>query len=287
MHAGPAALLFAVALAALESRAAPPVAFVADVRGNATIEGNGPLTFLAELPPGTRVLLGTNAMAAITYALSGAEYSIAGPGQFLVGLAEVVAERGASPRHRSVTALGDSTVVAKAAHTATASLRMRGLPPKPPPAMLEYPVSTRVSSLRPQMRWRATPGEEYTVVVQDAAGRDFWRGRGKAAGIKPDVALAAGARYSWSVKGAGGAIAEAHFETLPQEAIRRAERSRHGRQREADLRSCRFYVDVVNDPDNCGVDWCPLAAHSLGGGAAFDNNQYFLVQSCAHGIDGQ
>jgi hypothetical protein len=38
-----AAALLATALAA---QAASPVAFVADIRGNATVEGNGRLTFL-------------------------------------------------------------------------------------------------------------------------------------------------------------------------------------------------------------------------------------------------
>src|SRR6187402_553678 len=109
MRTGSAALLLAVGLAALAAGAAP-VAFVADIRGAATIEGNGPLTFLAELPAGTRVLLGTHAAAAITYAASGAEFSITGPGQFLVRAEEVVAEKGAAPKRRAVVALSDSAV---------------------------------------------------------------------------------------------------------------------------------------------------------------------------------
>ena len=51
-----AALAFAVAAAA---QAADPVAFVADLKGNATIEGDGKVVFLAELAPGTRLLLGS------------------------------------------------------------------------------------------------------------------------------------------------------------------------------------------------------------------------------------
>ena len=61
-----AGVLLAAALAA--GAAGPPVAFVADIRGSATIEGNGRLGFLAELSPGTRLLLGTGAMATITFA---------------------------------------------------------------------------------------------------------------------------------------------------------------------------------------------------------------------------
>ena len=228
MRAGTAAVLLAGALAALSAQAGP-VAFVADIRGVATIEGDGrPLTFLAELHAGTRVLLGSHAAASITYAASGAEFSIAGPGQFLVREAEVVAEKGAAPKRRAVAALSDGAVVARAAQTATASLRMRSVAVTPPAAPLEYPVSTKVSTLRPTLRWRATPGEEYQVAVQDASGRELWKGKGKAEGTRPEVKLAAGTRYSWTVAGARGAIGEAHFETLPEEPLRRAERSRTG-----------------------------------------------------------
>ena len=56
-----------VALAvAAGAQAADPVAFVADLKGNAMIEGNGKVVFLAELAPDTRLLLGTGASLAIT-----------------------------------------------------------------------------------------------------------------------------------------------------------------------------------------------------------------------------
>ena len=219
-----AAILVAGALAALGAGGAP-VAFVADIRGNATIEGNGKLTFLAELAPGTRLLLGTNASAAITYASSGAEFAISGPGQFLVSADEVTAERGARPKRRAVATLGTG-VVARAAQTATASLRMRGLGGAPAPAALEYPVATRIATLRPALRWRPGPGEEYTVALHDASGKELWKGRGRAEGTRPAMPLAAATRYSWTVASGRGTLGEAHFETLPAAAIDRAEKSR-------------------------------------------------------------
>jgi hypothetical protein len=228
-----AALLAAAALAAVPAFA-KSVAFVADVRGSATIEGNGPLAFLAELPEGTRVQLGTGATASVAFATSGAEFSLAGPGVFLVRSDEVVAEQGTAPKRRVVAVLSDTSVVARAAQAATASLRMRGLPPPSVPAMLEYPVGTRVSTLRPQLRWRPVPGEEYTVALQDAAGRELWKGRGRPEGTRPDLRLAAGNRYSWTVANSGGAVAEAQFETLPEDAIRRVDKSRAGARTFAD-----------------------------------------------------
>ena len=213
-----AALLFAAAIASLPA-VADSVAFVADVRGSATIEGNGQLAFLAGLKTGTRVLLGTHATAAITYAASGAEFALAGPGVFLVRADEVVAEKGSAPKRRAVAALTDA---------ATASLRMRGLAPVSSPAVLEYPVSTRISTLRPQLRWRAAPGAEYTVAVQDAAGRELWKGAARGDGARPDVKLSAGQRYSWTLATARGPVGDAQFETLSMEALRRVEKSRGG-----------------------------------------------------------
>ena len=252
------ALLIAVAAIALGARAAP-VAFVADLRGTATIEGDGPLRFLAELSAGTRVLLGSNAAASIAYAASGAEFSLAGPGQFLVKADEVVAERGSAPRRRSVASLSGNAVVTQAAQTATASLRMRGLAPSSPPALLEYPVSTKVSTLRPHLRWRATPGEEYVVAVQDASGRELWKGRARTEGARPDVRFAAGTRYSWTVTAAGGSVAEAHFETLGDDAIRRADRSRKAAKSFADRVVHALLLQEVGADQESREAWAALA----------------------------
>jgi hypothetical protein len=258
MRSAAAAVLFAVILAALPARGAP-VAFVADIRGVATIEGNGPLAFLAELPAGTRVLLGTHAAAAITYAASGAEFSIAGPGQFLVRAEDVVAEKGAAPKRRAVAALSDSAVVALAAQTATASLRMRGIANPPPPALLQYPVSTKVSTLRPQLRWRPTDGEDYVVAVQDAAGRELWKGKGRSEGTRPELKFAAGTRYSWTVIGTRGGVGEAHFETLPEEALRRAERSRSGARTFGDRVVHALLLQEIGADQEAREAWAALA----------------------------
>ena len=253
-----AALLLAVAATAPTARGAP-VAFVADLRGVATIEGNGALRFLAELPAGTRVMLGSNATASITYAATGTEFSLTGPGQFLVSASEVVAERGRPPKPRSVPSLSDHAVVARAAQTATASLRMRGLAANVPPALLEYPVSTKVSTLRPLLRWRAAPGEDHVVAVQDASGQEIWKGRGKPEGIRPDLKLAAGTRYFWTVSAAGATVAEAHFETLTDDAIRRAEQSRRNARSFADRVIHALLLQEIGADQESREAWAALA----------------------------
>jgi hypothetical protein len=69
-------------------------------------------------------------------------------------------------------------------------------------------------------------GEEYTLVVSDPAGREVWKGRGKEGAARTGTALSAGTRYTWTVMSARGSLGQADFETLPADAIKRAERSR-------------------------------------------------------------
>jgi len=217
-----------VAAAALAGHAADPVAFVADLQGNATIEGDGRVSFLAELAPGTRLLLGTGATVAVTYASTGAEFTLRGPGEFLVSASEVKAERGAAPGRRTVSVLPDPALISQVSRTANASLRMRGLsPPSGSRMTLDYPVSTRVVTLQPTLRWSGEPtAEEFAVAITDPAGKEVWKGKVKPAMAKPNVKLSAATIYTWTVATSKGAKAEGRFETVSAESIARAEKSR-------------------------------------------------------------
>jgi len=223
MRVAAAVLLLAAALAAA-APAGPPVAFVADIKGNVTIEGNGKLAFLAEVAAGTRLLLGSNASVVITYAATGAEFTASGPGEFLVASAEVRAEKGAAPKRRAV-AVADPAVIARLSQAATASVRMRGLP-APAPNALQFPVDTRVSTLQPAPRWAHEAGAAgYVLIVSDANGKEVWKGEARPDAKLP-VRLSAATRYKWTVRTARGALGEAHFETPSPEALARAERAR-------------------------------------------------------------
>lgn len=226
MIARAAALVFAAA--AFIAQAADPVAFVADLQGNATIEGDGKVSFLAELPAGTRLLLGTGATVAITYASTGAEFTLVGPGEFLVSAGEVKADRGAAPKKRTVAVLPDAAVIAKMSRTANASLRMRGINPLGSGQVaLEYPVNTRVTTLQPTLRWSGEPtAEQFDVTVVDPAGKEVWKANVKPPMAKPSVKLAPSTLYTWTVMTPKGARAEGRFETASVAAMARAEKSR-------------------------------------------------------------
>ena len=205
------------------------VAFVADIRGSASIEGDGKLGFLAELAPGTRLLLGTGASAAITFAASGAEFTIAGPGEYVVTPSEVKMEKGVAPVRRAVPKLPDTGVITRVSHAATASVRMRGVATPAPSTPLEYPVNARVATLQPAFRWkREQPAEEMTVRVQDMAGKEVWKASVQPNTVPASLKLAPGTRYVWTLRTPKGPVGGAEFETLPAEAVARAEKSRAG-----------------------------------------------------------
>jgi hypothetical protein len=225
-----AALLAAIALAA---RAAGPVAFVADVTGNATVEGDGTLVFLAELAAGTKLLLGSGAAVAVTYGASGTEFTLKGPGIFRIDERDVQVEKGSRPARRNVATLSDPGIVARVSSTATASLRMRGVPPATPAGSpLEYPVDTRVTTLQPLLRWKHDPAMEGAQVsVSDADGREIWKGDAKRGSVRPPVKLIPATAYRWTLTTPHGAAAEARFETLPAPLLAKAERSRAAAKR--------------------------------------------------------
>ena len=224
-----AALACGMLACGLAAQAAGNVAFVADVRGAATIEGNGPVTFLHELAEGTRLLLGTGAVAAITFASTGAEYTVSGPGEFSVTATEVKADKGKAPVKRVVGSLPDASVVTRVSRAATASVRMRGLAPVASATpQLEYPVETRVATLRPALRWKPV-NEPVTVRIRDVAGNEIWKATMLPGAPAPAPRLSAGTRYKWTVMtGNGQQYPEASFETLSADMVARVERSLAG-----------------------------------------------------------
>ncbi len=256
------AVAIAAALLVAAAQAAQPVAFVADVKGSATIEGDGKITFLAELAPGTRLLLGTGAQVSVAYALSGNEFALEGPGEFLVMPAEVRAEKGARPHRRQVTALSDSGLVSRVSRSATASLRMRGLSPTVhAPTPLEYPVDTRVASLQPTLRWREQEGAKppFAVRIVDADGKEAWKGSAKDNSARPSAKLQASTTYRWSVSAGSQDLGEAGFETASAEAIARVDKARASARTFSDRVMYAFVLQDVGATQDAKDAWTALA----------------------------
>ena len=249
-----AAIAFALCLGA---QAAELVAFVADLKGNATIEGDGKLNFLAELASGTKLLLGTGARVAVTYASSGTEFTIVGPGEFVVTASEVRAEKGPAPTRRTVMALPDPGIVARVSRTATASVRMRSVSPEAAGKGLVYPVNTKVATLQPVLRWRGATGAA-SVVLADSGGKEVWKASSASPALPP-MKLAPGTRYTWSVATGTGPLGEGSFETLPADAMAKADRSRAAAKGFPDRVLHAFLLQDLGATQDAREAWAALA----------------------------
>ena len=209
---------------------AAPVAFVADLQGNASIEGQGKVGFLTELNAGTRLMLGTGATVAVTYAATGTEFTLRGPGEFVVAESEVKAEKGAAPTKRQVSSLKDLGVVARVSKTATASIRMRNVTPGGPAKnALDYPVDTKIATLQPELRWTQLSRDGAEVKLLDASGKELWKGQAQSGAARPAVKLSAASRYRWTVMTPGGVVGEAQFETVSADALMKVAKSKSGK----------------------------------------------------------
>jgi hypothetical protein len=256
----PRAVAASAAAIALHSLAASPVAFVADVRGSATIAGDGPIAFLAQLEPETRLFLGSGARVAITFARSGSEFTATGPGEFVVTGEELRADKGAAPVRAEVAPLRDDVVVARASRTATASFRMRSARPAENPAVpgaLEYPVDTRIATLQPALRWQGAG--EVKVALLDESGREIWSGRTRAASVTPPVKLSAGMRYTWTVKTPTARLGQASFDTLAPDALAKADKARTSARSFSGRVSRALLLQDLGADQDAKAEWARLA----------------------------
>lgn len=254
------AVLAALAALSFAAQGAGPIAFVADLRGNATIEGDGPVGFLAQLSEGTRLLVGSKASLAVTYAATGAQFTLVGPGEFLVAAAEVRAEKGATPTRRTVTALPDPGVVARVSRAATASVRMRGIGDDKGKPGLEFPVSTRVSTLQPTLRWKSGSGDDKaTVSVVDTSGKEVWKADAAPQSTRTTVKLAPATAYSWTVMTPKGVLGEASFETLSTPALAKVAKSRAAAKGFPDRVMHAFLLQDLGATQEAREAWAALA----------------------------
>ena len=252
------ALALAAAVFSLAAGAAP-VAFVADLHGNASIEGQGKVGFLAELNAGTRLLLGTGATVAVTYASTGTEFTLRGPGEFVVAETEVKADKGAAPTKRQVSSLQDAGIVARISKTATASLRMRNVSVSSNRNALDYPVDTKVATLQPELRWTQASRDGAEVKLLDANGKELWKGTVQSGTARPAVKLSAASRYRWTVMTPAGAVGEAQFETLPADALMKVAKSKSGAKGFSERVMHAFVLQDLGATQEARAAWAELA----------------------------
>ncbi len=238
-----------------------PVAFVADVRGEARAANGAKLGMLAALEASTPITLGKDARAVLIYTSSGAEFLLKGPGEFVVDADEVKAARGTPPTRREAASKPSPALVQRNADAVTASVRMRSvsLQKAPRPALL-YPQAGPIATLQPTLTWDAPGGTSgFTVVITGPDGKEVGRVTSKGPSVKAPVKLAAGTRYSWTLSSDAGALGTSSFETLPAEAIQRAEASRSRAKTFPDRVLHAYVLQELGAAQDARQAWAALA----------------------------
>lgn len=252
------AFLLAFALAV---RAADPVAFVSDFKGEVVMNGVGRPPFLAELLPGTKLVLGPEASAAVMFVVSGEEFSLKGPGEFVVTRQGVTASKGAAPASRTPALKPSTASIVQTSRTATASLRMRSAPGgRVARTGALYPVNAKIATLQPTLRWEGDPKASYAVVVMTAAGKEVFRGTASGNSIRVPSGLVAQQNYEWTSSAGKSVVAEARFETLPASAIAAADKARGAAKSFPDRVLLALVLQDLGAAQDAKEVWSGLAA---------------------------
>jgi len=173
--------LLTVALFALaqSAPAAGGVAFIANLKGEVTLEGARRPALMAELSKGQKIVLGKDASLSVMFIQSGKEFALKGPGQFVVNSSDISASIGATPAVRETEWRTNSQVLVQVSQSSSASIRMRRIGPvkaDDKAAKLIYPTQGKVSTLQPTFRWNAgeaTSPFEFAIALAADRGLPF------------------------------------------------------------------------------------------------------------------
>ena len=145
----------------------------------------------------------------------------------------------------------------------SASIRMRSATaPKSASKRPElvYPRGAQIAVLQPTLAWNADiPTGGFKVVVTGADGKPAWRGSAKANTVKVGTKLEPGSRYTWSLSQGDTSLGEASFETLPAEAIRRAEAARAASRTFSDRILHALVLQDIGAAQDARLAWAELA----------------------------
>ncbi len=217
----------ALSAAAFGAQAQSGIAFVTDVKGDAALD-TGKASLMAEIKKGARISCAKECSVGVMYLLSGKEFVLKGPGDFLVGDNEVTAKIGPPPAVRETKWKVSSQVVASVNASSSASIRMRSVGGKQAEAALPverliYPRETKVASLQPAFKWTSANAKGPFEFELKPAGatKALYKTRANSLDLKlpGNVKLQPDTEYSWGVKSGAGELGASTFKTLPTHAL--------------------------------------------------------------------
>ena len=219
-----ASLVFAAATSS--AGFAHGVACITDINGEATL-ATGRAASLAEVGEGASISCLKACQVGVMYRLSGNEFTLKGPGDFVVGGADVVAKISAPPKLRDIQWKITPQTVNRATQTSNASIRMPSIgdggstkaDDAPPASRLLYPLQSSVVSMQPTLRWTAGNARgRFDFELKTAAAPDkiLYEAKTPEHSLKlpASIKLQADRQYLWAVKSAGVEIGSSTFKTL-------------------------------------------------------------------------
>lgn len=246
------------------------IAFVTDVKGDAEMDA-GKATLMAELRKGARISCTKECAVGVMYLISGKEYVLKGPGDFLVGDAEVIAKIGPPPTMRETNWKVSAKVVSQVSQSSSASIRMRsvGGAQKVEPTVslaerLIYPRDTTVATLQPTFRWAsANPKGPFEFELKSSIGaKSVFKAKAAATSLvlPKNIKLQPDAEYHWMVKAGGGEVGMTTFRTLPAHSLELTQKRRPDDK--ASFSDWLLYALTLKDvgaEQDAGEVWAKLA----------------------------
>lgn len=183
---------------------------------------------MAEIKKGARINCPRECAVGVMYLLSGKEYVLKGPGDFLVGDSEVTAKIGPPPTVRETKWKVSSQVVAQASQASSASIRMRSVRAAktevPLPAeRLIYPRDTKVATLQPAFRWASANAKGPFDFELKASGsaKPIYKAKASAMNLNlpGNMKLQPDVEYTWVVKAGATDVGMTSFRTLPSKTL--------------------------------------------------------------------
>ena len=205
------------------------IAFITDMKGEVSVDGNARPTLLSVLLKGQKIVVGKHSLASVMYIATGKEYLLRGPADYTVKDNEIAGSTAMPPQTRETAWKTSNKVLAQAAQTSAASVRMRSIgKPKMAEDRLLFPTQGAVATLQPTMRWRdepKAPGELTLIVLGQEKPLHVARAHGGSYRI-PARLLAPNTDYLWTVSVAGNEIGTGKFRTLSADDIAHVEQHR-------------------------------------------------------------
>ena len=223
-------LLALILSAAATAFGADGIAFITNIKGDVSVDGNLRPALLSELTRGQKIVVGKGSETSVMYIATGKEYVLKGPADYVVQITEVSGSAAMPPVTRDTAWRTSNQVLAQVGQTSAASVRMRSIAkPKVEEPVMIYPTRGSVATLQPTLRWRAddpkTQGELVLLVVGDEKTLHKAKAHGGSYRV-PARLLAPDTEYAWTLTVAGNEVGSAKFRTLPADAMAQVERRR-------------------------------------------------------------